>query len=339
MQNTITASHTPARLRLALVGLGNQGQEHLMAAKACTNVEFVAGVDPSESTRTAVAARYPELCLQLVSDLRDLAPGTIDAWVIALPHHCYESIWDAVLASGLPILKEKPLGRSYDEALSLLQRARAAGCPVQTAIQRRHHPSYQRLKQALLERNAQIEEIHAHLHLGFAATTGDEGSWRGDLQTAGGGALLDAGYHLVDLIHYLTGPFDLVSSSLWRGQQLAGADEIDDRAWLMGRSERCWVMLDSWRAGHPNPETGKLQKSESVRLKTNQGLWEANREGVWHNGVCLDSMERDWLHAMVEQLETFARHIRSGQWHDATIWDQLPAMRVIDEAYRLAARY
>lgn len=327
------------RLRLALVGLGNQGLEHLAAAACCNTVEFVAGIDPSPQTRQAVASRYPDLKLRLLDDLGQLGPHDADALVLALPHHCYESIWDQVLGLRLPILKEKPLGRSFDEAFSLLHRAREAGCPVQTAIQRRHHPSYELLKRSLASSGARIEEVHAHLHLGFGNTTGGDESWRADRQAAGGGALLDAGYHLVDLIHYLSGPFDLVSASLWCEGQLVSERDIDDRAWLTGRSETGWVMIDSWRSGHPHPETGKPQKSEGVVLKTTQGIWQANREGLWHDGECLQSMARDWSRAMVEQLERFASNIRTGQWHDATIWDQLPAMRLIDEAYRLAARY
>jgi predicted dehydrogenase len=332
-------TQAPARLRLALVGLGNQGQEHLMAAANCSGVEFVVGVDPSPRGRELIAARYPELQLRLLDDLRQLQPGEVDALVLALPHHCYASIWDQVLALRLPILKEKPLGRSYDEAFSLLHRARQAGCPVQTAIQRRHHPSYEQLKRSLTASGAQIEEIHAHLHLGFTDTTGGDESWRADRQAAGGGALLDAGYHLVDLIHYLIGPFDLVSASLWCGHEPVSERDIDDRAWLTGRSETCWIMLDSWRSGHPHPESGRPQKAEGIVLKTTQGLWQANREGLWHDGQCLQQMSRDWLKAMTEQLERFARNVRQQQWHDAAIWDQLPAMRLIDEAYRLAARY
>lgn len=334
-----TSLTAPARLRLALVGLGNQGQEHLAAAAHCSGVEFVVGIDPSPQTRQAVLKRYPDLEMRLLADLNGLGPNEVDALVLALPHHCYESIWDQVLALRLPILKEKPLGRSYDEAFSLLHRAREAGCPVQTAIQRRHHPSYEGLKRSLASTGARIEEIHAHLHLGFANTTGGDESWRADRQASGGGALLDAGYHLVDLIHYLSGPFDLVSASLWCGDELVSERDIDDRAWLMGRSETCWIMLDSWRSGHPHPETGKPQKSEAVLLKTTEGIWQANREGLWRDGECLQSMSRDWLKAMVEQLENFAHNIRRGQWNDSSIWDQLPAMRLIDEAYRLAARY
>lgn len=324
-------------LRLALIGLGKQGLEHLDAAPLCEQVVFVAGVDPDAGTRQRVAESG--YSLRLHANLAGLQDEALDGLVLALPHHRYSEIWDDLTALGLPILKEKPLGRTFDEALSLLERARAAGCPVQTAIQRRHHPSYRQLKQLLDAEQLVVHEAHAHMHLGFAAATGGNESWRSTRHTAGGGALLDAGYHLVDLLHFLFGPFDLVSASLWQQGQPVGEQDVDERAWLVGRSELGWVMLDSWLAGEPDPVTGLLTKSERVILNTSAGMLEANREGIWRNGECMATTERDWRRAMAEQLDGFASHIRRGQWHDELIWDQLPAMRVIDEAYRLAARY
>ncbi|WP_300439999.1 Gfo/Idh/MocA family oxidoreductase [Zoogloea sp.] len=325
------------KLRLALIGLGKQGLEHLNAADLCEDIVFVAGVDPSPETRQRVLESGNGM--QVLESLESLDPAMLDGLVLALPHHRYTEAWDALLALGLPILKEKPLGRSFDEALSLLDRARAAGCPVQTAIQRRHHPSYRLLKQTLETERIEVREVHAHMHLGFTATTGGVESWRDKRHQAGGGALLDAGYHLVDLLHFMFGPFDLVSASLWRNGQPIGDNEIDERAWLTGRAEKGWIMLDSWLAGQPDPKTGKPIKSERLILKTSQGIWEANREGIWHDELRVATTDREWHQAMAGQLDGFAAHIRSGRWHDELIWDQLPAMRVIDEAYRLAARY
>lgn len=328
---------THDKLRLALIGLGKQGMEHLNAVGLCERVAFVAGVDPDVGTRDRVGRAHPGMAL--FADVSMLDASELDGLVLALPHHCYAESWDALIAMGLPMLKEKPLGRSFDEALTLIERARMAGCPVQTAIQRRHHPSYRELKRRLAEEKLRIREVHAHMHLGFAGTTGGELSWRNDRHTAGGGALLDAGYHLVNLLHFLFGPFDLVSASLWKGGLPVGEQEVDERAWLVGRAEGGWVMLDSWLAGETDPATGKPLKSERIVLLTDGGTWEANREGVWRQGDPISTSSREWHKAMAEQLDDFASHIRDGQWHDELIWDQLPAMRVIDEAYRLAARY
>lgn len=319
--------HTNTPLRLGIIGLGKQGQEHLSAAKKSHAVQFVVGIDPSHESRCKAQNVQPALAI--AEDARALSDHALNGLVIALPHHCYADIWGDVLALGLPILKEKPLGRSLDESLQLLTQAQQSGCYVQTAIQRRHHPSYQALKQQILESGEGALEAHAHLHLGFD-TDVENTTWRGDRATAGGGALLDAGYHLIDLLHYLVGPVDLIAASLWQGNMPVNEQQIDDEAMLIGRGERCWVMLESC--------IGK-QKSEEVVIKTATNTWSANRESVWRNGKLISSHSREWEDAMCRQLETFAHNICHGTWHGDMIWDQIPAMRLIDSAYRLASRY
>lgn len=91
---------------------------------------------------------------------------------------------------------------------------------------------------------------------------------------------------------------------------------LDSPAGRTARSEN--RKADEVRAPHP----------ENQR----QGIWEARTArhlarraaGRRHPG-------REWRQAMAGQLDGFAGHIRSRRWHDELIWDQLPAMRVIDE--------
>lgn len=328
------------KLRLALIGLGKQGLEHLQAAKLANQVEFVAGVDKDIEACQRVQKLYSENNIKIFENIEQLKFNDIkiDGLVLSLPHHCYAEVWPTLLEMSLPMLKEKPLGRNLDEAMRLLRDAETKGQRVQTAIQRRHHPSYKELKWILDSRKIKVQEIHAHMHLGFSSTSISSGSWRDSRDRAGGGALLDSGYHLVDLVHFLFGPFDLVSASLWGNGQLLDKQVIDDQVWLVGRSEKGWVALESWVGGFLN-QSGKPQKSERILLKTNQGFLEANREGVWHNGEQIYAVERGWSEAMAKQLDDFATRIRTDDWKDELIWDQLPAMRLIDEAYELASRY
>jgi predicted dehydrogenase len=347
---TTTPSTTPV-LRLALVGLGPQGQEHLQAAALTQRVRFVAGVDRSAATRAGVADAYPALAEGLFDSLEALrvarAGGlAIDALVLALPHHVYPHEWAAILAFGVPLLKEKPLARNQTEARRFLEQAQQAGCPVLTAIQRRHHPSYVHLHQQLRARGEPVLEAHAHMHLGFGLAaagvpTDAEPTWRQDAVLSGGGALLDSGYHMVDLLHFVVGPFELVSATMLHQGRPMDGEALEDRVWLTGRSDGTWVQLDSWLHGEAEPGAvpGRFRKSEGLLLRTPRHAWQADRTGVWCDGECLFRTERQWARAMAEQLDAFAERIAHGQWHDTTLWDQLPAMRVIDQAYQQARAF
>lgn len=335
------------RIRCALIGLGNQAMEHLTASIDHPDIEIVVGIDPSQECWEKVQNQFPQSKLKYFENLNTLKTSSIqiDAFILALPHHAYTKIWQELIDYGKPLLKEKPLGRDYQEALSFMQTAQQAQCGLQTAIQRRSHPSYKYLFEQIKPKRLNIYELSAHLHLGKEPqplqpnqSESNSSNWRAERSSSGGGALLDAGYHLIDLIQYYIGDFDVISATMWNGDYVDNGYDIEDRCWLVGRSAETWLMLDTWVQGDRN-ESGQLIKSEAIILSTDQGIYKATREGVWLDEVQIFSTDRDWTRAMHSQLSHFAHNIRCNQWHSDVIIDQLPAMRKIEEAYRLSSRY
>lgn len=326
---------TDNRLRLAMIGLGNQGQEHLLGIAGSQHTRFVAGVDASQQQREKTHQLYPEM--QLFSDLASLVNQAtelaLDALVLCLPHHCYADIWPQVAQLQLPVLKEKPLARTLDEARQLQEQL--GHNRLKTAIQRRHHPSYQLLKQQLQQDAAHIQEVHTWLHLGRKSGNEVKGDWRANQNQAGGGILLDAGYHLVDLLHFYIGSVELINCTLWSNGQRCYPGEIDDAAQLLGRNEQCWFSLDTQLGGEPDSQ-GKIQKSEGIRIQTDQGIYFANRNQIKKDNQIIWQGERDWLQAMSLQLDSFASDIRNDHWHASTYWDHIPAMKLIETAYQKA---
>ncbi|MDD5272715.1 MAG: Gfo/Idh/MocA family oxidoreductase [Methylovulum sp.] len=322
------------KIRLGLIGLGNQGQEYLRAMDCCRHTEIVAGYDLSQAALDKTRREYPDLILaQCLGQLKALH---LDGLVAALPHHCYEGIWAELLDFNCPILKEKPLGRTIREAQQFISAAKQQGCPIQTAIQRRQHPSYICLAERL--KGQSIRELSVHMHLGFNPDTGASDSWRSQRPTAGGGALLDSGYHLVDLVHFLMGQFELVNACLWDGEKLiqAESDTVETEAVLLGRQGSAWVRIESKLSGEKcaDSKTG-YKKSEAADVLTTENRYFANREGVWENGELILACERGWEKAIAKQLDDFADNITDKRWNSRIIWEQLPAMQMIDRAYGL----
>ena len=331
------------KIRCAILGLGNQACEHLAASIGHPDVEIIAGVDANAEQAQKVKSLFPELSLSFFKSLTELQASSlnIDGLILALPHHAYAPIWQQLTATQLPLLKEKPLGRNFNEARMFVQQAYNAQCHLMTAIQRREHPSYQFLAQYLSEHRIIATEIYAHLHLGKGKVDQQEAQnlgWRSDRAEAGGGALLDAGYHMIDLLQFLVGEFNVISASMWNGAKADNGLEIEDRSWLLARSPSCWIMLDTWVKGLENGHGGYL-KSEEILLKHPHGILKANREGVWLNDALIFDSSREWTIAMQKQLTHFANNIKENTWYADVIWDQLPAMRKIEEAYHLSAQY
>lgn len=318
-----------APFQLGLIGLANQGKEHLQAASRSTKVQFVAVCDSNPTLLDELRAQHPGLaCYQAVEQL--VADPAVQGIVLALPHHVYPTYWELLAQSGKPLLKEKPLGRNLDEARAFVEAVETFGGLLWPAIQRREHPSYVALKRRLLELGTtaagsplKIRGLEASLYLGLPAGLSESG-WRGEFQQAGGGVLLDAGYHLVDLAHYVLGSLELLGASLWREGFPARPEDLEDEAIVHARGGEAWVRLACGRRG---------RKQERVLIETNAGVLEATREGVSFDGVEFFRCERDWQQAMADQLDVFADAVRQGLRNTFVVAEQIPAMAFIERAY------
>ena len=322
------------KIRLGLIGMGNQGEEYLRAQKYCQQTEIVVGYDNEPTIQKRIKENYPDV--KVLQSLEQLHSEQLDGLILALPHHCYQDLWQALLSFKQPMLKEKPLGRNIQEAQHFINSAKQQDCPIQTAIQRRQHPSYVFLAQQL--KDQAIIELKAHLHLGFNDEKEAPSTWRSQRQTSGGGALLDSGYHLIDLVHYLIGQFELINACLWDGDKLiqAESNHVESDAVLLGRQGMTWVKIESKVSGEVCAEskTG-YKKSEAIEIVTTQDSYLANREGVWKNGLCIFECQRDWEKAIAQQMDDFSHNIVGKQWNNRLIWEQLPAMQMIERAYGL----
>lgn len=319
------------RIRLGLIGASNQGREHLAAASISDAVDIVAVCDTSSTVLASAKTDFGPFAehLNVESMLRT---ERLDGLIVALPHHVYSRIWHDVTSAGLPILKEKPLARTMSEAIGFLQVAKENGCPVMTAIQRRYHGSYQFLKSWLTGKVARsVSAIH---HLGFEAAAKNP-TWREQPALSGGGALLDCGYHMIDLIQSMLGPISLVSCNLWLDGQPTSRNAIESDVSLIGKSNATWVRIEISRGGDRDA-SGNLLKQEKVILEAEDQVCVADRSGVTVDGQQIYDCGRTWQSAMVAQLETFAKRISSKDFDAPSVWEQLPAMQLIEQAYAMA---
>jgi predicted dehydrogenase len=124
-------------LRVAVIGAGHLGRIHARIAAGLEEIELVAVADPVESARTSVAQ---ETGTRAVADYRDLI-GEIDAAIIATPTTYHHAIGMELLGCGLPLLIEKPLALTGNEANDLVTLARQKGVPLQVGHVERFNPA------------------------------------------------------------------------------------------------------------------------------------------------------------------------------------------------------
>lgn len=124
------ARHAPARVGIAVVGLGEYAAFVLERLASCRTAYPAALVTGSKDKARAIAARYgiPDIAIHGYDDYARLADDeTIAAVHICLPVGLHAPHALKALAAGKHVLCEKPLAATAAEARTLADAARDAG--------------------------------------------------------------------------------------------------------------------------------------------------------------------------------------------------------------------
>lgn len=158
----------------------------------------------------ALCTRRPEQCADLPFDavysdygqmLEDEQVHVVD---ICTPNHLHAEAAIAAMQAGKAVYVEKPLSGKLREAEQMRDMARQCGLPNQTALVLRFRPDVNRAKD-MLRAGAIGELIHFRtcFYHGSYMDPNRPISWRQTADEAGGGAMMDLGVHILDLMLYL----------------------------------------------------------------------------------------------------------------------------------------
>ena len=124
-------------LRIAVIGVGYLGRHHARILSALAGVELAAVVDTNRPRAEDIAAAHGTRAL---TDYRDVI-GQVGAVTIAVPTEQHREIAVACLAAGLPVLVEKPMARSLDEADAMIAVAQHRGVALAVGHTERFNPA------------------------------------------------------------------------------------------------------------------------------------------------------------------------------------------------------
>jgi predicted dehydrogenase len=131
------------KLRVAVVGAGQFGLNHMRVVSQSERAALAAVVDLDPARASAAAARFSCPAVAL-ADLR----GKADAAIVAVPTSVHAAIGCELLEAGLDVLVEKPIAADLASAELLIEAARAHGRILQVGHLERFNPAVAALKKA-----------------------------------------------------------------------------------------------------------------------------------------------------------------------------------------------
>lgn len=188
-------------LKVGVIGTGSIAGLHLKAYAANPRVELVAVADMNLERAQAVADQWG--ATSAYGDPAELlADPAVEAVSICTWNNTHAQFAIAAIEAGKHVLVEKPLSRTYAEAVELEKVADAHDRVVQVGFVRRHSGNCRVLKSFIDE--GDLGEIY-YAKASVIRRTGNPGGWFADKSVAGGGPLIDIGVHVIDLAWYLMG--------------------------------------------------------------------------------------------------------------------------------------
>lgn len=124
-------------LRLGIIGAGHLGRIHARLAARLPEFELVAVVDPVAESRQGISQ---ETGARAFADHREVI-GEIDAAVVATPTAAHHAVAAELLRAGVPVLVEKPLAPTLEQANQLVQLARRQNLVLQVGHVERFNPA------------------------------------------------------------------------------------------------------------------------------------------------------------------------------------------------------
>jgi predicted dehydrogenase len=146
------SSDTP--LRVAAIGVGHLGRHHARILSTLPGAMLVGVVDVKPVRAAEIAAAHGS---RPFTDYRDLL-DQVDAVSIAVPTEAHLEVASAFLDRGIPVLVEKPLARSVEDADRMIALAAARGIVLAVGHTERFNPAV--AAAAPLLQNPRFIEVH-----------------------------------------------------------------------------------------------------------------------------------------------------------------------------------
>ncbi len=321
-------------MKIVIIGLGNRGQKHLLAALENTNITITGICDPRKEIVDALSAKYSLKGFYDVDELLNLTEA--DIAIVAVPHLCYLPIIQKLAERKIHILKEKPFAISSEEAKQLDIVLKKNQVHMMIACQRRFDLIYQTFI-PLLNQIGKIYHIEGHYLMNISNLA--EG-WRATQNTAGGGALMDMGYHFVDLLVWYFGIPNDIKLQKTTGNREGQQYDVEDTVILSFNyrqkfqpSEQTTIgSFTISRTGHKPQEKIIVRGSQGTVILKRDGIYKLNTQG--ETQAFLERGKDIFSNPLVLQLQHFCDFIQEKEANLINNYeDHFKHVQLIESAY------
>ncbi|NKB43133.1 MAG: hypothetical protein GKS03_02525 [Alphaproteobacteria bacterium] len=307
-------------IRWLVAGVGQAGRCHVAAIQKTPGATLAGLIDPNVKDKGSTPL-FPDLA----AALNDV---DADAIVVATPNDTQAGLAQIALDAGVPVLCEKPIGKTRAEAEALDAQAKELRVPLGVVLNQRAQ-NHSRWIKALIESEALVPRT-----VTFTGNLAGLTGWHADPNRSGGGVLRTIGLHYIDLLLWWLGAPSAVQASLSDGPQETGIDVA--LAFSSGCMGHVKIEAVNERADGPvcciiEGESGRVEMSGHSITSVNGLPYPPPAEP--HD----DDFFFGPGHLAV--IEEATRALDKGEPFPVPLTEVFPALAVVEELYKAVGRY
>jgi len=226
-------------VKLGIIGLGYIGQTHLRHSLKLADTQVTAVADLSRKALSQ--AKKAGVKKTFTNYQRLLKDSEIDAVIIGLPTHLHLRCAKEAAEARKHIFLEKPIARNIEEAKEIVSAARSNSVKLMMGYPLRFYQDFSNLREKIADGTlGDVEVAHAtYISTGpfFHRAEGDTPipvpEWWFNKELTGGGALIDLGSHIVNLLRWYFGEITDIKSCLGYRFNM----DFEDRATCLAKFE------------------------------------------------------------------------------------------------------
>jgi myo-inositol 2-dehydrogenase / D-chiro-inositol 1-dehydrogenase len=335
-------------IKVGVIGLGHMGQLHMQNIMRIKGVEVVAGADKASKNR-----KYAErFHVKTYDDYTKLIDSEeLEAVIISLPNFLKKEGVFYAAEKGLDIFLDKPIARNLIEAKDMVRKVEKQDVRMMVGVNYRYFPCVEKLKNKI--DNGGIgdpliatSELVLNGPISHALVPVPVPEWWLNKDLAGGGALLDLGYHLIDLLGWMLGDFNVAYSNL--GHQLHLPVEDDGTIILQSKNRESKAIVNvGWFSKTIFPDFnfrltmhGTVGFDSTDRYLPANPVFNAIKEGALNLARKIVMKKLNYLAytyyyaSFYKIMEAFFESLKSGSDFPIDLDSQLNTMQIIDSSYR-----
>jgi predicted dehydrogenase len=208
------------KIGLGIIGLGYIGKLHLKHSLKIPNVTVAGVADFSKKAQREAKDAGVKKLFSRYEDL--LKEPEVDAVIISLPTHLHLQCTQQAAEAGKSIFLEKPIARNVEEAKQILSVSKQNSVKLMMGYQLRFNETFRDLKTKIdngllgdvIVAYASFISSGPFFHRAETHTPLPVPTWWFDKQLTGGGALIDVGSHIINLLRWYFGEITSIKSHL-----------------------------------------------------------------------------------------------------------------------------